>query len=777
MNMRIFALIFVLLFASAANAEFLVFGEQSLSFQPCSTDSRNLTVQNIGNSASYSLSVEGEGAQFVTFSTLSFNLESAQSAVIPVFYTIPCTTELDAYSLSIFFSDGQEEQELQQEIIVTVNTLNATTIALSHVSTPCQLTTYNFTLHNPSNLTEIYRIEAEGRNDLALSEEETVLTSQASKTITLSIEPQDCTESGNFPLEVTFTAEKSKESAKFNVEYIITPTDILVLAEDVNTIKTDYADSTTQLTIQNIGDRRTQYSLSVEGVSWARITPEQITLSPGEKKEATLRLIPPQDEPAGTYKISFLATVAGTGIVYSKDINLILSQPTSLEQNPVKFAIFTMVVFAILILFVILVKYFKSESFAKWREKRRQAKERKQALKEKRKREREEKRKKEAERQQKLKDKIKTRVERELRKEFRLVAHKDLIKASKYKKPFNKGLAFLIFAVIVAAVALATWNFLVPNLQYVVGALIVIMVLLFLFLLKRQTSFTKYFKVLMPEYPVPLRVWKKGLSYLEILPKQPTRKFKVHVQKRKTKVQPSPSVYQTFSLHENAAAKTLATFAIPKRFIRLNESSIENVRLARFSNQEWKTIRLEKTGENKKSVFFRAELEPGTYSLYLKGTKPKKSKAFSWVLGVIGLALLVLAINNLYTPVIEGVIPPQTWKKDTIHQIELSQYFKDPDNDPLTFSATSLQNIDVDIIGNRATLTQEPGWTGSEIIRFSADDGKGGIITSNAVQLNVREYVISKPLKVSSFLIAGLIGFLLIVLAFTRLRTGKQSRK
>ena len=125
-------------------------------------------------------------------------------------------------------------------------------------------------------------------------------------------------------------------------------------------------------------------------------------------------------------------------------------------------------------------------------------------------------------------------------------------------------------------------------------------------------------------------------------------------------------------------------------------------------------------------------------------------------MGIIGLALLVLAVNNLYTPAVEGVIPPQTWKEDTVHQVDLSQYFKDPDSDPLAYSASSTEHITIDIIGSRATLTPEPEWTGTELARFIADDGKGGKITSNAVQLNVREQIASRPVKITVFTIIGI---------------------
>ena len=86
---------------------------------------------------------------------------------------------------------------------------------------------------------------------------------------------------------------------------------------------------------------------------------------------------------------------------------------------------------------------------------------------------------------------------------------------------------------------------------------------------------------------------------------------------------------------------------------------------------------------------------------------------------------------------VEG-IAPQTWKGGR-HTLDLSDYFSDPDNDTLSYYHTAPRHIGVTFEGDVAVLMPEVGWTGSEYIIFTADDGKGGTVDSNLIKLTVTE--------------------------------------
>jgi PGF-pre-PGF domain-containing protein len=92
-------------------------------------------------------------------------------------------------------------------------------------------------------------------------------------------------------------------------------------------------------------------------------------------------------------------------------------------------------------------------------------------------------------------------------------------------------------------------------------------------------------------------------------------------------------------------------------------------------------------------------------------------------------------------------IPAQTWQQDTQYNLDLGSYFRDPDNDVLTFTATRTSNIDITITGSKAILTPRHGWSGAERAVFIADDGKGGITKSNPVDLIVEPPVVPRNWK------------------------------
>jgi len=84
--------------------------------------------------------------------------------------------------------------------------------------------------------------------------------------------------------------------------------------------------------------------------------------------------------------------------------------------------------------------------------------------------------------------------------------------------------------------------------------------------------------------------------------------------------------------------------------------------------------------------------------------------------------------RGIYT----GLIPSQEFDEDTTLELDLSDYFKDPDDDRLyfTFSRNEMIDIDIDNDLGVAYITPKADWYGREIVNVTADDLKGGIIGS-----------------------------------------------
>jgi len=87
----------------------------------------------------------------------------------------------------------------------------------------------------------------------------------------------------------------------------------------------------------------------------------------------------------------------------------------------------------------------------------------------------------------------------------------------------------------------------------------------------------------------------------------------------------------------------------------------------------------------------------------------------------------------------------RSWTKNTKLEVNLDEYFYDPDFDELEYSYRTLedmQNINVKIKDGIATFIPRRNWYGTETVIFIGDDGKGGVIYSPNMTLVVKdEYV------------------------------------
>jgi len=77
------------------------------------------------------------------------------------------------------------------------------------------------------------------------------------------------------------------------------------------------------------------------------------------------------------------------------------------------------------------------------------------------------------------------------------------------------------------------------------------------------------------------------------------------------------------------------------------------------------------------------------------------------------------------------------WKMNTEYEVNLSTLFYDPDMDLLTFTTSGTVHIAAQVSNLTLTLTPEQDWTGTEKIQITADDGKGGVVTTPDITLNV----------------------------------------
>lgn len=94
------------------------------------------------------------------------------------------------------------------------------------------------------------------------------------------------------------------------------------------------------------------------------------------------------------------------------------------------------------------------------------------------------------------------------------------------------------------------------------------------------------------------------------------------------------------------------------------------------------------------------------------------------------------AVNH--PPELISEIPYKKWYKGENITIILPDYFTDIDKDELTYTVSGNSNIAISIANKVATLAPNNGWTGTEIVIFTANDGNTST-PSNNLLLNVTE--------------------------------------
>jgi hypothetical protein len=129
----------------------------------------------------------------------------------------------------------------------------------------------------------------------------------------------------------------------------------------------------------------------------------------------------------------------------------------------------------------------------------------------------------------------------------------------------------------------------------------------------------------------------------------------------------------------------------------------------------------------------------------IKAVTIKKLRVFNMFVVALLLACILLLVvlgapdDSRFYESPSNTTNPLTleWKENTAYSLDLSNYFSDPDNDILGYSANQPDHIHVNIRENIATMTPEFSWSGTEYAVFTANDAKGGLTDSPAIAMHI----------------------------------------
>ena len=327
----------------------------------------------------------------------------------------------------------------------------------------------------------------------------------------------------------------------------------------------------------------------------------------------------------------------------------------------------------------------------------------------------------------------------------------------------------LILAAIVFVAYLAIKYVLVPYWVYIVLALVYLFILStslwVLSAIRKKTDIEKTWTEATSQADLSLTTEDKRFGFGELLlrPRIKLNNVKLSIKKlskKPTLLRASDKVYEYFELEKNIEnrdiKKAILRFKVNKAWLDKKELEKEDITLKSYTNK-WQNVTTAIIDSDDNYVYYESELQRLSY-FAIASKRPKeeavegKEPSLRWL--VVLLIVLVITggiyFYDYFTPQVTPVLTErepviskgfteQVWDEDTTFKIDLNKHFSDPDGDKLKFTNTNPENVEAEIKDTIAMLTPKPNWYGTDYIVFTADDGKGGIVSSGRVTLIVRD--------------------------------------
>lgn len=300
-----------------------------------------------------------------------------------------------------------------------------------------------------------------------------------------------------------------------------------------------------------------------------------------------------------------------------------------------------------------------------------------------------------------------------------------------------------------------------------VAGLIVFFIILSL---RRGFVVNKTFKAIPKGQDRTIKLWAQGITQATLTAKKDLSNLKVDIAKTKPHTK-NGAHYQTFEIKDNENASYAISFKVSKRWAKRNRVKHQNIRLAKLKEHEWKTTRSSLVGEDKNYLYYTAEVKSGKYTIRGNQDKLKPHKPVMAI--VIGLVIVAAITVVTFMPnnTIHTVgIPAQYIPQDGQGTIKLDKYFHDPDGDVLSYTISSTEHIDVELIGQDAIIKPKAGWIGQGAVKFLAKDGKGGSVESNTVPVIITKQLITPHMTPYIVTIIGVLALIIILVGLRGLK-------
>ncbi|MBI5065282.1 PGF-pre-PGF domain-containing protein [Candidatus Woesearchaeota archaeon] len=287
-----------------------------------------------------------------------------------------------------------------------------------------------------------------------------------------------------------------------------------------------------------------------------------------------------------------------------------------------------------------------------------------------------------------------------------------------------------------------------------------------------KISSSKY-KLVLEKKKYEFNAGLKLLQHVTFSLRNPVEKLNLKASSSpKVEVKPNPFVYDYFTLESNTSEENFEGFSYNFKVKKtwLFGNNLTNTKLTVYTNGKWKQLNTEQVGEDNKYLYYQAKgSQLGLFAVIAEQEHKKAKSKWPVLVGTLIALLLVGGFVSFFVldqkTNTEG-LSDFTMSKNGIKNIDLKQFFKDPDGDALTFTSENEGHLTVEITEGKAKIIPEFDWTGQTSLKFFADDGKGGITESNKAIIRVTNTLI--PVEYNELVKQG-IAALVVVFVFTML--------
>ncbi len=246
--------------------------------------------------APYSVTITGPAASFTTAVPPGFYLEAGQSQTVFLYITPPSSTMPNTYELIVTIeSQGTSKQVTHDIIVENCHSTSLTASPKTIEICSCDETDVILTLENQGEYLEEYELSAEGfaSSWITLSSDEIDLLPDSSIDLTAHIQVP-CGKAGDYEITFNVESKNSIAEASDNVLIKVYPCyDFIISTEKTLYEVCEKNDIIIPVSIKNLGTQDNTYKINFDSPNWASIDMKEISINKGESNSFNINAAPP----------------------------------------------------------------------------------------------------------------------------------------------------------------------------------------------------------------------------------------------------------------------------------------------------------------------------------------------------------------------------------------------------------------------------------------------------------------------------------------------------